>query len=547
MSTTKRIFLAISITLFCLLAISALHRVDAAALDEEDFVPLATQGFVEAVDGTHPEGSQRNSYVWSMLWWRDRLYVGTARDFLCIIGEAAGFSPPGLGCPPEGTLTPDQRGEIWQYTPGGQDGTQGTWERVFQAPLLLSELDQDIDLTEIPNLDQLPDLTQIPRDIGYRSMIDCDAGGESRLYTTSFGIGGRLLHTKDGTSFERASILGLNLVNNLGYRAVACWKGRLWISPAGSLTINGSLPDVTFDIVPDNAFRPVLLVNEDPSNRLSPWREVLDVASDPELGNTGNVGIYSMAVFDNALYLGVANQTAGFELWKADGDKCRRPPGPCVLTWKKLIENGGGRPVPEGETADSARIFNFVAFKNHLYWGASESALFKTTTAELGRIGRDDRWDLIVGEARDANTMAAFPNFNCQAEDSSCAPLSGKGSGFGIDPLTPGFANYIWSLETHNRSLYAATFDATTLALAVGQRIPPGAVPGFDLWRSSNGTDWSLVFDDGLGNLFNYGGRNLTSTPLGLFVGTANPFTTATESIGGTGGLEVWIGVGSQE
>jgi hypothetical protein len=547
MTTTKRIFLAMSIILLCLLAISALHRVDAAELDEEDFVPLATQGFVEAVDGTHPEGSQRNSYVWSMLWWQDKLYVGTARDFLCIIGEAAGISPPGLGCPPEGTLTPDQRGEIWQYTPAGTTGAQGTWQRVFQAPLLLSELDQDIDLTQIPNLDQLPDLTQIPRDIGYRSMIDCDAGSESRLYTTSFGPGGRLLHTKDGATFERASILGLNLANNLGYRAVACWKGRLWISPAGSVTINGSFPDVTFDIVPDNAFRPVLLVNEDPSNRLSPWREVLDVASDPELGNTGNVGIYSMAVFDNALYLGVANQTTGFELWKADGDKCQRPPRPCVLTWKKLIENGGGRPVAEGETADNARIFNFAAFQNYLYWGASESALFKTTTAELGRIGRDDRWDLIVGEARDANTMAAFPNFNCQPEDSSCVPLSGKGSGFGINPLTPGFANYIWSLETHNRSLYAATFDATTLALAVGQRIPPGAVPGFDLWRSSNGTDWSLVFDDGLGNLFNYGGRNLTSTPLGLFVGTANPFTTATESIGGTGGLEVWIGVGSQE
>jgi hypothetical protein len=548
MSTTKRIIVVVSISLLSVLSIFGMQRLKAAALEDEDFVPLATQGFMTAVDGPHPEGSRRNSYVWSMRWWQDKLYVGTARDFLCITGEAAGFSPPGLDCPPAGTLTPDQRAEIWQYTPGGADGTQGTWQRVFQAPLLLSQLGTDIDLTQIPNLDQLPDLSQIPRDVGYRSMIDCDAGGESRLYTSSFGIGGRLLSTNDGTSFEPASILGLNLINNLGYRAVACWKGRLWISPAGSLSITGSTPDVTINIVPDNAFLPVLLVNDDPSNRLSPWRQVLDVASDPELGDADNVGIYSMTVFQNDLYLGVANQTTGFELWKADGNKCQRPPATCVLTWEKLIDNGGGRPVPQGETADNARIFNFAVFKGNLYWGVSESALFKLTTAELGRIRPNGRWDLIVGEPRDANAMASFPNFNCQLEDSSCVPVSGQGSGFGPAPGTPGFANYIWSLEKHGDSLYAATFDSITLLLAAGfGNIPPGAVPGFDLWRSSNGADWSVVFNDGLGNPFNYGGRNLTSTPFGLFVGTANPFTTVDGSTGGTGGLEVWIGVDGQK
>jgi hypothetical protein len=420
---------------------------------------------------------------------------------------------------------------------------------VVQAPLLSSEVNVDIDLTQIPGLEQIPDLSQIPRDIGYRSMIDCDAGGESLLYTASFGIGGRLLYTQDGTTFQQASVLGLNLVNDLGYRAVACWKGRLWISPTGSLTINGSFPDVTFDIVPDNAYPSSrkLLVNDDPSNSDSPWQEVLDVTSDPQLGNAANVGIYSMAVFGNALYLGVANQTTGFELWKADGSSCHRPPKECVLTWEKLIENGGGRPVGQNGTANSARIFNFAVFKNYLYWGASESALFKITTAELGRIGRDGRWDLIVGVPRDANAMDAYPNFNCQLQGSSCVPLSGMGPGFGPNPQTPGFANYIWSLAEHEGTLYLSTFDAITLQLAGGfPNIPPGAVPGFDLWRSSDGIGWLPVFNNGFGNLFNYGGRNLTSTPLGLFVGTANPFTGQDGSNGGTGGCEVWIGVGGE-
>ena len=120
------------------------------------------------------------------------------------------------------------------------------------------------------------------------------------------------------------------------------------------------------------------------------------------------------------------------------------------------------------------------------------------------------------------------------------------GPGFGPDPLTPGVAAYIWSLEAHDGSLYAATFDPFSFLQA------EGGDPGFDLWRSSNGTDWSPVLTNGFGNACNYGGRNMTSSPLGLFVGTANPFTTE-DGIdnnfcpeGDTGGLEVWIGVGGE-
>jgi hypothetical protein len=50
MSTSKRRVLAVAITLFGILVIFALHRVE-AQLTEENFVPLATQGFLEAADG----------------------------------------------------------------------------------------------------------------------------------------------------------------------------------------------------------------------------------------------------------------------------------------------------------------------------------------------------------------------------------------------------------------------------------------------------------------------------------------------------------------
>jgi hypothetical protein len=322
---------------------------------------------------------------------------------------------------------------------------------------------------------------------------------------------------------------------------VACWKGRLWISPTGAFFIDNTDPENPLRFSLDNAFRPVLLVNDDPSNRASPWRQVVDAATDPQLGDAGNQGIYSMAVFADALYLGVTNSTTGFEIWKADGARCFLPPRPCVLSWEKLIDDGGGRPIAADGRADNARIFDFDVFKGHLYWGAAEAgSTGKFATPEMGRIGLDGRWDLIVGEPRDPSAMAADPNFNCQLQGSSCVPLSGMGPGFRPTPLTQGSLGYIWQFEPHEGVLYAGTADLSSILPEL-----PGGVPGSDLWRSRNGTDWSLVNDDGFGNPCNVGVRTMASSPFGLFLGTANPFTDPTGCgiAGGTAGAEVWLGI----
>jgi hypothetical protein len=192
-------------------------------------------------------------------------------------------------------------------------------------------------------------------------------------------------------------------------------------------------------------------------------------------------------------------------------------------------------------------VFDFDVFNDHLYWGAAEAgSTGKITTAEMGRIGRDGRWDLIVGEPREASAMASYTNFNCHREDASCVPLSSKGPGFGPDPQTPGVANYIWRFKPYGDLLYAGTADLTSLL----QLDLPGAVPGADLGRSRNGTDWSLVLNDGFGNPLNIGVRTMASSPSGLFAGTANPFfpdATLPELEGGTAGAEVWLGVGGEE
>ena len=531
MSTMKRIVLVVSMTLLSMLAISALGRVEAVELDgNEDFVPLATQGFLTTVNGgsdlvPHPDGSRRNNYIWSMLWWGGKLYAGTLRDFFCL-GPALGSGrPPGYEeiCPPPGTLTADQRAEIWQYTPGGEGGIQGTWQRVFQSPLVLD----------------LPGLAQIPREVGYRNMVECDAGGTSNLYVVNLGVQARIIYTSDGSTFQDASSFGTDPFE-LGYRALICYKGRLWTSPAGAFSIT-SFDPLTFSANGDDAFRPALLVNANPTDPSSFWVPFVNVANSPFLGDPENVGIYALGIFGDDLYMGVVNHTTGFQIWKLDGRLCTSPPGLCLPLWQKSIVNGGGRPVPPGGIADNGRIFLFTAFNGYLYWTAGESGIFKFVLAEMGRIGPDGRWDLIVGEPRDPNAMAADPNFNCNLDAATglCHPLSGMGVGFGPDPFTSGSANYIWQLEPHEGVLYAGTLQRADQI--------PGAVRGFDLWRSSNGIDWSIVSDDGFGNPFNSGVRKLVSTPLGLFVGTQNPNTIEDGSRGGTGGAEVWIGIGSNE
>ena len=91
------------------------------------FTEIATQGL----------GDRHNTYIWSMVWWRGKLYVGTGRDNQCV-QQATGhlFYPQLVSYPPldpdiECTQSPQDlplRAEIWRYTP-----QTDIWERVYQV------------------------------------------------------------------------------------------------------------------------------------------------------------------------------------------------------------------------------------------------------------------------------------------------------------------------------------------------------------------------------------------------------------------------------
>jgi hypothetical protein len=497
----------------------------ASAIDgPEDFVPIARNGFALVVDGDffggdgypnlvlHPLGSPRNSYPWSMAWFEDQLYVGTIRDVLCFSGQDVGACLPN----DDGTISigPEQRPEIWRYTPSVVDyGLSGSWERVYQSPFVGFPLSMFT-----------PDL---PRDRGYRAMAVCDAGGTERLYVAATGAPGRILYY-DGADFRPASSSGLraslldlrNGTADIGYRGLLCFKGRLWTTPAGSAT------DV------DASFHPVVLMNPDPAGG-APWQTVVDASTHPTLGDPDNIGVFQIEAIGDSLFASVGNRVTGFELWKGDGSACSAPPGPCPISWTKIIDNGGERPADGYEPLVDNAGATLGVFRDQLYVAPAESGFFAPTLAELMRVREDDTWELLVGWPR--ADFATIENMHCPfpvdlpiddddaADD--CYPTSLRGPGFGSNPFSPGAASYFWRFVEHEDTFFVGTLD-----VLLDQ-------DGFDFYRSDDGVQWTTVVTDGFGRASNYGVRTFASVPgLGLVVGVANPFTTL------PGGVEIWVG-----
>lgn len=72
----------------------------------------------------------------------------------------------------------------------------------------------------------------------------------------------------------------------------------------------------------------------------------------------------------------------------------------------------------------------------------------------------------------------------------------------------------ITEIDTENIALYVRVSDT----------IAANDVPGCELYRTSDGVNYTCVTVDGFGDEYNYGVRNILATDDALFVGTANPF-----------------------
>jgi ubiquinone/menaquinone biosynthesis C-methylase UbiE len=480
-------------------------------LSRRNFRKIAPSGF----------GDAYNAYPHSMTWFMDHLYVGTTRANLVARGyHRAAQHPETLGeiWPvkiPKDIYDIDLRAQIWRYDPRSDK-----WVKLFVSPLVKGK-----------------DGFDVPVSCGFRAMTPFQGESDTQqaIYASTFATfqspKTRMLRSTDGVNFDFVSEPGLGLPNPpRALRAFVPFKGRLFMSPS-----MGSQKRWQHNVADEM----IIMDSPDPANGC--WR----VSCEPHFGNVNNITVFHMATFKDHLYAGTFNINEGFQVWKTDAE------GDPPYKWKKVLTHGAYR----GKFNQGA--VTLYPFKDHLYVGTGvqfggldiENNI-GPSQIELIRVDADDSWDLVVGEPR--ITPEGFK-----------APISGKGPGFG-DP----FAGYLWSMCEHEGWLYAGTACWGTFLryTSMGEHWPEWLrkmfdskkldkmlhnYGGCDLWRSIDGSRWAPVSLNGFDNCFNFGVRNMVSTPFGLFAGFANGFgpDVAVKRATGwnfeknlKGGLEIWLG-----
>jgi hypothetical protein len=467
-------------------------------------------------------GGGYNSYAYSYAWYDDHLYIGTNRNALQTIIMRWPFKVPFEFPPvpvPDRYEELDLRGQIWRYSPATD-----TWERVFRSPMVRGFEGR-----------------LAPVAVAFRCMVVFQGKSDERPALYTLPVVGRnapgcsTLRSLDGIHFEKLNPPQLEgEQQNFGsFRAVAPFKGKLWVAP----TQTKGDPKV---------LRTYANVIENVDVRCSddPVRGRWEISCAPGFGDPTNRGIIEMQAWGDYLYVGTLNVREGFQLWRTDGE------GPAPHRWERVLDRGADR-GPLNQAVLSMAVFNDclyigTAIQNG---GHDKTNNIGPAAAEVIRVYPDGTWDLVCG----------YPRLTRQGLK---IPTSGMGPGFD-NPL----AGYLWRLCAHDGALYAGTYDLSTYVPFLDRSHWPDHVRrifdpatlerflklrgGAELWRSTDGDNWVPVTRNGFNNHYNFGIRAIQSTPVGLFVGTANPFgpKVAVKTPFGwryeenpRGGIEIWHG-----
>jgi hypothetical protein len=418
-------------------------------------------------------GDARNSYAWSMAWFKGALYVGTARSAMCVENATiayylpdAGFyrrEPlPGVTCPST-VARADLRAEIWRYEPG-----VGRWTRVYRSP-------------RVPN-PRAPGRL-VARDIGYRGMlVRTERGGHKALYVAAFSPDEfipelrrqrppRILRTTDGERFRalraRPPVIHTYLgpYRPVGFRALATVGRSLYVTASAGLTGDG-----------------VVLRVRRPGGRSPSFEQV----------SPRKLAVFELATFGGRLYAGTGDRESGYGVWRADPHRPSR--------WESVVVGGAGR----GSTITS--VVSMAPYRGRLYVGASGWLNAAFPASELIRVARDGRWEVVVGNARrDVDGVLR-------------SPLSGLPDGFGN-----AFNHHFWRMQAFRGALLLGTNDwSWSLRGAPGIPDQVRSEFGFDLYGTCDGVHWWVATRDGFGRNDDFGVRTMAVSHAGLFIGTTN-------------------------
>jgi hypothetical protein len=474
-------------------------------LSESDFRMVSENGF----------GNGYNCYAHSMAWFEGKLYVGTT---LGSMQQLKSYVPP-PNLRPWPVISSmdiydvDRRAEIWCFDPAVR-----RWQRVYQAPWT-------------QGLDGRP----VPRYMGLRGMTVYQGRRDTKpcLYITTWSpyravTPPDLLRTRDGINFENMPRPPFSQAVR-SFRSLQKFNGYVHTTPTGSNQKG---------VVQENMSSEATIYA---TNDIEGQNWV--ATSEHGFGDRGNASVFEMGIFDDHLYAGAGNGR-GFQLWKTNGE------GGPPYRWTRALDRGAYRgPFNQG-------IACMQEFKGALYIGGGignggfhRALALGPAAGEIIRVHPDDSWDLIVGSPR-------------MTPQGMKVPLSGFAAGF--DNM---FMGYVWRMVVHEGHLYAGTFSWINTFPYNPLEVWPEDVlrllnhwdleamldkyGGCALWRTGDGVCWEPVTLSGFGNKYNWGIRNFASTPLGLFVGTANVYGPHLAVQRGTkwkfidnqrGGCEIWLG-----
>jgi hypothetical protein len=320
------------------------------------------------------------------------------------------------------------------------------------------------------------------KDIGYRYMaIFRESSGVEALYVS--GVSARILYpslppprilrSTDGVNFaplpqNPGTVLGSVQGNN--FRSIAVFNDKFYVT-AGAFWGDGPLLEAANPELGNNAFRYV---------------------------TPPGMRVFSVQPFNNQLYVGTTDYVNGYAVYRTGATG--RPP----YTFTPIVTGSAWNPMRIAPHS----VISMEVFNGLLYAGTDGGL-------DVFRIHPDDSWDLIVGAPR-------------QTPRGLLLPLSGWGASFNWP-----FNILTWRMAVHNGSLYIGTYDASTFKKDDpywGPLLKP--YMGAKLYVTSDGSRFRSLAPRAFDlDYFNYGIRTFASTPLGLFIGTANEWK----------GTEVWL------
>ena len=319
-----------------------------------------------------------------MLWWNNRLYVGTNRAFGCVkqweenvtLGANLFPYPPksssGIVCTPDPADLPLQAG-IWAL-----DSGFSLWTQLYESPADLVNPDEPT--------------KSLARDIGYRTMAAfTESDGTEALY-----VGGvssqpmwkgkvppaRILRTTDGITFTAVPQDAGTFLGSLSHPSLDVFT-----------SYNGSLFAVNGEMEGEG----IVIQSSSPAVGNDAWQQV----------SPSGLNVIQMAVFNGWLYVGTYDPNLGYSVLKTNAQ------GPVPYAFTTVIPPGAYLTTGFGAYAWSMTVFN-----GQLYVGAGMLIVPNPNNDDLLRINPDDTWDLVEGTPR--NTPAGWKY-----------PVSGLPNGFG--------------------------------------------------------------------------------------------------------------------